>query len=265
MLPYSPASLEAFERDVCYDRYWIDPLTRAVRDADFMTTRYLNCGYAFVMIGRHDAGEGTPRSFFMDGENGGLCHFRRHYFRMALVAHFLKAALLEISDELSESVKLFELSDPGKMRAFQRNTLRIYENFLRFTHRFWFPEISSQVQANELFQMWRRHLRLNELYAEVRQELQDADSFLEVRQQGERAALTGAFERIGIGAAALTTTLAFLSVESDMRLGLPDWGLTAAFFVTLAGSLIVFLALFAGSWKGFKRLRSKWATPKNHG
>jgi len=182
-LPYAHGFLENFEKDYCYDRYWDiqkayceDP---ADRDSTWMTTRYLCCGYGFVMIGRDD--EKDERPIYTDRQNGLLSHFRRHYFQMGLVAHFHRAALLLFSDRLSKAVTSESLHE---------NITAVLEKLLRFTHCYWFREVSNQVQPRELFALWTRHLDTQALFEQVKQEAQDAHDFLEMQAQKRLAEAT---------------------------------------------------------------------------
>jgi Mg2+ and Co2+ transporter CorA len=51
--------------------------------------------------------------------------------------------------------------------------------FLRFTHRYWFHEVSNQWVARDVFARLRRQLNIDELYQEVRDEVMDMNSYLD--------------------------------------------------------------------------------------
>ena len=184
-LPYAHAFLHNFEDKYCYDRYW-DPEKKYLRDdhwenpwvfksdGHWLTTRYLCCGYGFTMVGKQDNG-----GFFTDGKNGALSHFRRHYFQMGLIAHFHRAALLLYSDALSRAVAEY---DPDT-EAFHQEISAILQRLLHFTHRYWFREVSNQVQPRELFAWWTERLETQALFDQVKQEAQDANDFLETQAQ----------------------------------------------------------------------------------
>jgi Mg2+ and Co2+ transporter CorA len=60
------------------------------------------------------------------------------------------------------------------------------EIFLRFTHRYWFHEVSNQELSRSIFSKLSRHLRNDELYEEVRNEVADMNNYLDtdsVRRQ----------------------------------------------------------------------------------
>lgn len=174
-LPYAAGFLAGFEQDYCYDRFWQPAAARG------FTTRYLCCGYGFVTIG--DANSG----FYTNAETGALAHFRHQYFQMGLIAHFHKAALLAMSDRTAEAVANYRdrESSSDAFEELQKAMETILKEFLQFTHRYWFTEVSNQVQAKELFALWTRHLGAQALFEQVKQEIQDANSFLGGLQQAK--------------------------------------------------------------------------------
>ena len=187
-LPYAHEFLKDFDKNHCYDRYW-DPVKETVFERHFvpnngrvswMTTRYLCSGYGFVMVGKDDRADRSP--FFTDEKNGALAHFRRHYFQMGLIAHYHRAALLAFSDALSQGVAK---RDSGQLTSqqFHEAINEILDGLLSFTHRYWFREVSNQLQARELFTLWTRNLETAALFEQVRQEAQDAKNFLDMEAQ----------------------------------------------------------------------------------
>lgn len=171
--PYAPSFLEKFEHEYCYDRYWNNEFNIIY---DWMNTRYMNCGYGFVLVGKNDNG-----GFFTDAKIGAVAHFRHHYYLMGLIAHFHKYALLMISDQLSEVA--YDVSKTGTADEVQR----IHQRLLRFTHRFWFPELTNQIQGRELFSMWSRHLGTSTLFSQVKIEAQEINQYLDGVVQNQQA------------------------------------------------------------------------------
>lgn len=161
-LPYGEAMLHAFEQSHCYDRFF-DPKAG-------LTTRYLNTGYAFAMVGAN-----IP---VFTGDL--LVHFRRHYASIGLLAQFNKAALLLFSNRLSEAI---ETRNQGDGSAYRNQVRHIQGDLLEFTHRYWFDGVSNQLQAGELQAMWFKHLRLNDLYAAVMAEARAAHDYVIAEEQ----------------------------------------------------------------------------------
>jgi hypothetical protein len=146
-LPYSERFLEDFERRHCDDRYWEESL-----EHDFSETRFISTGHNFSIIGE------ARQPFFTDAERGMLAQFRHQYFLFFLITHFHKAALLMLSNRLVTALSRLDIRRPESVRIFRRDVRQITEIFLRFTHRYWFHEISDQGQARDLFNMMANHL-----------------------------------------------------------------------------------------------------------
>ncbi len=172
-LPYSEAHLADFEARHCYDRFWCEAGRAPM-------TRYLSCGHALVVVGDAHA------PFFLDRELGVLGQFRHQHFLLFLIAHFQRAALLMFSDRMADELKRLDIGDPYRVRRFKRAVRRNFEIFLRFTHRYWFHEVSEQAQVKALFELCSRQLGLDRLYAEVKERISDMNAYLEtdsVRRQ----------------------------------------------------------------------------------
>ncbi len=166
VLPYSDRYLRGFERRCCYDRYW-SPGT------DGLSTRFVCCGSTLIVVGN----AGQP--LFTDPETGILGQFRHQYFLLFLIAHFHRAALLMFSDRMVAALNRLDIQDTDTIRQFKRTIRQILEIFLRFTHRYWFHEISDQAQARELFRMCTEHLDTEQLFNDVREQVQDMSSYLD--------------------------------------------------------------------------------------
>jgi hypothetical protein len=177
-LPFSERFLEDFERRYCYDRYWEE--TRA---HDFSDTRFISNGHDFSAIG--EAGD----AFFIDAESGMLGQFRHQYFLFFLIAHFHKATLLMLANRLVIALSRLDIRRPESVRVFRREVRHITEIFLRFTHRYWFHEVSDQPQARDLFSMMRAHLDTDRQYERTRLRILDMNDYLE-RDQLRRQADT---------------------------------------------------------------------------
>ncbi len=226
-MPFSSRSLENFERDYCFDRYW------APGEAGVVTnTRYLCSGHGFAMIGR--AGD----QYFTDANSGLLGQFRHQYFRLALLSHFHRAALLMLSDRLVVALNGLDVRSVESVKAFKRRIRRTMETFLRFTHRYWFHEVSTQDQARVLFRMWAKHLGTEQLFTEVREEVHDMNQYLDSdslrRQAGTVVRLT------------VVTALGLIGTIATGILGMNifDYG-TASPLVKLAIFLLVLVPTLA--------------------
>ncbi len=166
-LPYSERYVHDFEYRYCFDQFWNE------QRSGHPGTRFMSCGHAFAMVG--DARE----PFFVDRDGGLLGQFRHQYFLLFLIPHFHKAALLMLSDRMVDALNKLDIRDAESVKKFKRTIRQLLEIFLRFTHRYWFHEVSDQPQAKELFRMTANSLGTDRLYTEIREEIEDMSDYLE--------------------------------------------------------------------------------------
>jgi Mg2+ and Co2+ transporter CorA len=96
-----------------------------------------------------------------------------------MIAHFHKASLLMIGDQLVAALKGLDPEKPDTVAAFREETFRLQESFLRFSQRYFFTELSGRAHVRDLFRILRKHLGIDELFAEVRGELFDLAQYLD--------------------------------------------------------------------------------------
>ncbi len=266
-LPYAEQHLCDFEQRYCYDRFWSD-------HGAAPNTRYVCSGHSLVVLG--DAN--SP--FFVSHERGVLAQFRHQHFLLFLIAHFQKAALLMYSDRLAEALKNLNIADAASVRYFKRTIRDSFAGFLRFTHRYWFHEVSEQAQVRALFRMCANHLELDSLYKEVKDRIAEMNHYLEtdsLRRQANtvvRLTVVTIFGLIG------TVTTGFLGMnllaEAEAPMSRKLWIFaivfvltTALTFYTMAKSkrLSDFLDVLSDErttvWQKFKALALVWKTDED--
>jgi hypothetical protein len=174
-LPYSERHLRDFEERYCYDRYWNE------QDHEHPGTRFICSGRVFTEVG-----DRSER--FLAARKTGLEQFRHEYFVLFLISHFHKAALLMLSDRLVDAMNQLDITNTESVRQFRRVIRQTLGIFLRFTHRYWFHDVSDHVQVKELFRMTSEHLGTARLYVAVRNAIEDMSQYLDsdaLRRQGE--------------------------------------------------------------------------------
>ena len=164
--PFSEHFLKRFETEHIYERLYSGGL-----DAPEIETRFLSSGEAFIAAGNSPS--------LSDNERGLLGQFRHQYFMLFLIAHFHKASLLMIGDQLVAALKSLDPEKPQTVAAFREETLSLQECFLRFSQRYFFTEVSGRAHVRDLFRMIRKHLDIDGLFAEVRGELFDLVQYLD--------------------------------------------------------------------------------------
>lgn len=223
-LPFGDAYLQDFEVRHCWDRFWC-PHGAAPY------TRYLVSGPSLVVVGRADS------AFFNCRDRGVLAQFRHPQFLIFLLAHFQKAALLVFADRLVEALRNLNIGDPENVRVFKREIRAAFESFLRFTHRYWFHELSEQAQSRVLYRLLHQHLDTRSLYAEVKTRIGDMAQYLEtdsIRRQANtvvRLTVVTIFGLVG------TITTGFLGMNLLAESEAPLWQRLAWFGLTLAATI----------------------------
>ncbi len=228
-LPYAERHLQDFEQQFCYDRFWAD-------SGAAPNTRYLCSGLALVVVG--DA----QSHFYRCGDRGVLAQFRHQHFLLFLIAHFQKATLLMVSDQLAEALTALDISRPESVKRFKRHIRLAYVAFLGFTHRYWFHEVSEQAHVKALFHLCTRHLQIDTVYDEVKERIRDMNSYLDadaLRRQANtvvRLTVVTTFGLIG------TITTGFLGMNLLAAADAPllERALAFAGVLSLTGALTIY-------------------------
>ena len=221
--PYSADHLADFERRYCDDRFWANAGAAP-------NTRYLCSGHALIVVG--DA----RSTFYGCRDRGVLAQFRHQHFMLFLIAHFQKAALLMSSDRLVEALKNLDVGDADSVRAFKRSIRRSFEGFLRFTHRYWFHEVSEQAQVRALFHLCTTHLGTDALYDEVKVRIADMNTYLDADSLRRQANTVVRLTVVTILGLIGTVTTGFLGMnllaEADAPMSRKLWIFALVFVLT---------------------------------
>jgi hypothetical protein len=205
-LPYSERHLCDFEDRYFYDRYWTE------QDPKRPGTRFICSGRVLTQVS-----DCSDR--FLAVRKTGLEQFRHEYFVLFLIAHFHKAAMLMLSDRLVDALNRLEPGNLESVRNFRHMIQQILGMFLRFTHRYWFQDVSEHTQVKELFRMTNRHLGTAQLYTEVREAIEDMSQYLDsdvLRRQGETMVRLTVVTTVGLIGMATTGFLGMnLIAEAD--------------------------------------------------
>ena len=228
-LPYAEQHVADFEQRYCYDRFWSGAGAAP-------HTRYLCNGHALVVVG--DA----RSAFFCDSERGVLAQFRHQHFLLFLIAHFQKAALLMFSDQLVEALKHLDIYSVASVKAFKRSIRSSFERFLRFTHRYWFHEISEQAQVRALSHLCTTHLGLDPLYNEVKERIADMNTYLDADSLRRQASTVVRLTVVTLFGLIGTITTGFLGMNLLAEADAPLW--RKAMWFGIVFSLVAWLTLY---------------------
>ncbi|MCI4677671.1 hypothetical protein K9U39_02900 [Rhodoblastus acidophilus] len=230
-LPMSSAFLADFERAHCYDRYF-DP---GRSDPEWPNMRLMCTPQALVMIGRSgDRG-------FVDAERGFLGQFRHQFFMLGLIAHFHRAAILMMSNRVVDVISRLERRDSRSVSRFRHDIREISASFLRFTHRYYFCEVSDQAILRDVFRIWRGQMRTEALFQELREEVNDMEAFMEADLLRRQAVTILQLTVVTLFSLTGTITTGFLGMNLFNHADLPTAERIMIFFaVFVPTSLLTF-------------------------
>jgi CorA-like Mg2+ transporter protein len=165
-LPHRDPAVAEFEGRYCDDRYWTDT------DAG-PNTRVMCTGNTLMVVGE------ARSSYFRDEVHGILAQFRHQFMLLFLIAHFHRAALLVFSDRLVDAINDLDIRDAKSQLRFRKRIRENFEAFLRFTHRYWFHELSERPQVQGLFRRCAAYLGNDAQYQDVKEEMRDMSQYLD--------------------------------------------------------------------------------------
>jgi len=230
-LPVHDPDVAGFESRYCFDRFWTDTESGP-------NTRFLCTGRAFIVVG--DACE----EYFHDPMRGILSQFRHQYVLLFMIAHFHRASLLVFSDRMVDAVHDLDIRLAQSISRFRRRVYAGFEAFLRFTHRYWFHELSERPHVQTLYRLCSEHLGNDGLYQEVKEELKDMSQYLDSNAQRQqsttivRLTVVTVFSMVGTVASGLLGMNLIAEAEAPIPVRL------VYFFVTvLVTTLFMLLAI----------------------
>jgi hypothetical protein len=128
-------------------------------------------------------------------------HVPYSYERMLIAALFYQGSLRHYSREIS--LATHDLTDKPWWRGWPGAGFHaLREEFITFTNRYWFQELTPQLQGKRIFQLQQAALGLTGEYEFIKEEMERADEFM-----AQKAGLLVAVIAIFIGVGALMLTL----------------------------------------------------------
>ncbi len=90
-----------------------------------------------------------------------------------------KFCSVSAENQAPTTVSRLDINNQAAVSRFRKDIRNTLEVFLRFTHRYYFSDVSDQAMLRDLFRMWTGHLGTAGLYSELREEIQDMSAYLE--------------------------------------------------------------------------------------
>ncbi len=221
---YAASFREDELRKAAYDRWWD-------KQKPDKRHRYLAGPMTFLSV-MHWPQE--PRSEYFERMRKT---WRRQQFQIFMLAHYQRAALLILEDRIARLAA--GADSPSGIE-------RLQGDIARFSSGHWFPEISPQIQGQELYQLLRRHLCLDTLYQSVIEDKSLLGNWLEAREAIERDRLWNNINRRYLPAVLLVTALGATIVTEPMKAMVLPWFCETGFskdIQSLLAGLVVFVVL----------------------
>jgi len=229
-LPINEPGVIEFEERFCHDRFWTDSEAGP-------NTRFICTGNTFTVVG--DA----AFPFFVDGERGVLAQFRHQYFVVFLIAHLHRAALLAFSEVLADAVNDLDIRNDVSVRRFKRRIRANFETFLRFTHRYWFHELSERPHVQAMYRLCSNHLHNDAMYDDVHDEIREMSHYLDSDSQRRQSNTVVRLTVITILGLIATVTTGYFGMNIIAFGEGPVW--ERALHGLIASSVFIGLVLFA--------------------
>ncbi|MBF0175899.1 MAG: hypothetical protein HQL63_03505 [Magnetococcales bacterium] len=223
-IPIHDSDVTEFNIRYCYDRFWTNTDTGS-------NTRYLCSGRALIVVG--DARE----SYFLNSDRGILAHFRHQYFILFLIAHLHRAALLIFSDRLVDAIHDMDIKQASSVNKFRQRIHSSFDAFLRFTHRYWFHEISERPHMQSLFRLCSNWLGNDALYDEVKEELRDMSQYLDSDAQRRQSTTVVRLTVVTTISLVGTVATGFLGMNIIDEANAPILLRWSYFFLTILGTV----------------------------
>ena len=199
--------------------------------------------------------------------------FNSMYYQLALISLYYRSSLIDFSDKVANTTKqLVNKKDRSHCRNSRKGFLRLKENFMQFSNRYWFQEVTNQDQGIEIFELYKKSFDFETMYKQIKDEIDRGDEYLNTLQQIELNVFTRNFSRYGLVLAGLAILVGFFGINFSF-FGLENtWGLLLWYLLSIL--LILFLICILRSSilrrkraceylvSSFHRLKRWWANIK---
>jgi hypothetical protein len=196
----------------------------------------------------------------------GPRHVPYQYERMLVQALFYQASLRRFNRDISMATQRL-IDDEHRQRLGGAAFRRERREFIDFTNRYWFHDLSAQLQGRHLFALQQQALGLEQEYQEIKNEMERADEYAESSRNTRLTRLSYVLGFVGLWVALVAIWVSVLPlVPMDGNIGqlslqLPDGtvlGRMGRLLLVAVGVPLVVLLLGFGVWQGLLRLWRAW-------
>jgi len=136
-------------------------------------------------------------------------HFRRTISRWLAHPIAIRRAAVAVASRLGGG----QNKKNGDKTVFRDEMLDIEREFLAFEQRYWFSQVSNQLQAREIYDLWLERTNVAKVYLEVREQVRAANTYLDAREQAAQTSATTRLSVIATFGVISGAALAFLGMN----------------------------------------------------
>lgn len=179
-----------------------------------------------------------------------LKHFRNHYFDLALVLLYVRAATFGFSQQLATLSARARAGVVVPAVELARRFAHLRRDFMLLTNLYRYPLLSSQQQAVEMYALARKYLDVEDLFTEVDKKLAVTEEHFSARREQELADRTMELTKVATLGLGLSLGIAINEVLADRTS--PEVSI-----VTWSIAFVIGLAIVGGAFRRWRR--GQWA------
>lgn len=188
-------------------------------------------------------------------------HMKGIYYQMALVVLFQRCMLLKFSQDVKELTHFFPRgSENLDIDKFREKASKLQADFIEFTNKYWYTEVTPQEQGVEMYKQWMQLLDHEYLYGKVRSEINEMASYIRTEIEHKTSRQLAIITAVGlpISAAVMMGTIWLVlygeEIHKTTHLGWLQFGVYLAFLIAswLATCFVVgWSAMALWDWRKF--------------
>ena len=123
-------------------------------------------------------------------------HVESIYYKMAELVLVQRACILKFADEVTHLSYFAREHSPNDTKTYEELTYKVttlYENFLRFTNKVYFREVTAQEQGIEMYNMLQEHMNLDAQVKDLKADIEQLHTYIHLlkdKQDKEREEAT---------------------------------------------------------------------------
>lgn len=233
------------ESDKWYKYVFVDGNDITVQDKDMQkeliekaTYKRWNYYGTFYGITRYSFVSLTNDDYF--GKNIIQAHMKTIYFQIVTLLLAQRASILRFSDEIT-AISNISNKDSSSDKKISEKISILYKNFLRFSNKLYFKEVTAQEQGIEMYDQGSQMMNIKRDIDDLKQEISSLNSYAFVLQEKEERVQMNNLTKLGT----IFLPGTFIAGIFGMNV-FPDNTINNYFWLISSLILILFITLWLG-------------------